>query len=664
MLGLALRVFQLVVSDFGIESDEAIVGLMAKHISEGKDWPIFYYGQHYMGSLEAILTAGFFTFLGRSPATLKLVPLLFSLLHIAFVYALASRFCEKKYALLAALLAAVAPSTLILWSAKARGGFIELVTLGTLCLLLTVDLLGPKSFSTRKLASLGFLLGVGWWVNNQVAFYMAPIGLTLLVVLPFSIGVRAAFKSFLIGLTSFFVGGLPFWYANIFLEPKWATFDVLFAGSGEVNTLAHFQGLLTEALPILLGARRFWSDTDVFPEASILAYVAYGAAALLLLLEIVRPSFFRTSGSESEVKRSRRALILLLLFVVSTAFIFSRSSFGWLSRAPRYLLPLYSVLPVLVAVALSRLFSLRNLLATVAGLGLFLTVICLNVASNYLGGFAKPGQPSVFRGQRVADNHQELYNWLEQKGYQHIATNYWIGYRAAFETDEKIRFTRLGRPRSLRIATYEQGMPEAVVLVPSEAALYERQLKQFGFRYNRVMVSGYVVLDEIQREYPLGELIPSSNFTIRASSKPEWLERMFDQDLETRWGSGAPQSPQMSLEIDFEEAKELTGLTLEFGHFVHDAPRRLRVEGQDEAGRWFEIADFSETKIFYDLRESEFAEIPSTWQISFKPQKLKALKLLQLESAAVFDWSLAELRVHGSTKGAVNTDKEKEQNGI
>jgi hypothetical protein len=35
-----------------LNSDEAVVGLMARHILDGKR-PVFYYGQAYMGSLDA-----------------------------------------------------------------------------------------------------------------------------------------------------------------------------------------------------------------------------------------------------------------------------------------------------------------------------------------------------------------------------------------------------------------------------------------------------------------------------------------------------------------------------------------------------------------------------------------------------------------------------------
>ena len=40
------------VGSFPFNSDEAVVGLMAKHISQGAR-PVFFYGQVYMGSLDA-----------------------------------------------------------------------------------------------------------------------------------------------------------------------------------------------------------------------------------------------------------------------------------------------------------------------------------------------------------------------------------------------------------------------------------------------------------------------------------------------------------------------------------------------------------------------------------------------------------------------------------
>src|SRR3954470_775191 len=54
-----------------IDSDEAITGLMARHILGG-EFPIWLYGITYQGSLEAYLAAALFAVLGSSALVLKL----------------------------------------------------------------------------------------------------------------------------------------------------------------------------------------------------------------------------------------------------------------------------------------------------------------------------------------------------------------------------------------------------------------------------------------------------------------------------------------------------------------------------------------------------------------------------------------------------------------
>ncbi|MBA3948641.1 MAG: hypothetical protein H0X44_01695 [Acidobacteria bacterium] len=57
------------------DADSAVTGLMAKHISEGRAFPLFYYGQSYMLAVDAYLAAPFFLVLGPTVTALKL-PLL------------------------------------------------------------------------------------------------------------------------------------------------------------------------------------------------------------------------------------------------------------------------------------------------------------------------------------------------------------------------------------------------------------------------------------------------------------------------------------------------------------------------------------------------------------------------------------------------------------
>src|SRR5689334_17791632 len=54
------------------DSDQAIFGLMAKHLAEGRAFPVFMYGQTYILAVEAWLAAPFFVVAGASVAALKL----------------------------------------------------------------------------------------------------------------------------------------------------------------------------------------------------------------------------------------------------------------------------------------------------------------------------------------------------------------------------------------------------------------------------------------------------------------------------------------------------------------------------------------------------------------------------------------------------------------
>ncbi|MPZ13226.1 MAG: hypothetical protein GEU73_02155 [Chloroflexi bacterium] len=129
---LALRLV-VIASPLGwLEGDEAVVGLMARHILYDGERPVFYWGQNYMGALEAYAAALAFALLGPTTFALKLVPTLFSVGFIGLSYTVAARLFGRGPALLTALYLAVPPTMLAVWSTKPRGGYAELLFLGEL----------------------------------------------------------------------------------------------------------------------------------------------------------------------------------------------------------------------------------------------------------------------------------------------------------------------------------------------------------------------------------------------------------------------------------------------------------------------------------------------------------------------------------------------------
>lgn len=67
------------------DSDQAISGLMAKHLSEGRHFPVFTYGAKYVLGFETWLAAPFMWLWGASVATLKLPLLLLNLITVSLL---------------------------------------------------------------------------------------------------------------------------------------------------------------------------------------------------------------------------------------------------------------------------------------------------------------------------------------------------------------------------------------------------------------------------------------------------------------------------------------------------------------------------------------------------------------------------------------------------
>ncbi|MEW6364280.1 MAG: glycosyltransferase family 39 protein [Acidobacteriota bacterium] len=170
VIGAAVwRLPLLLRADRFFTSDEAIVGLMARHVLEG-DLPVFFWGQRYMGTIESFLAAGVFSIAGDSVLALKLVPLLVFLAFLLAHYDLASLLCGSEAALLSVLLLAVGTPVLYSWSARAMAGYMETLLLGTL--LLSTIVRYERAPSRRLLFAAGVVGGLGWWTSQLVACFV------------------------------------------------------------------------------------------------------------------------------------------------------------------------------------------------------------------------------------------------------------------------------------------------------------------------------------------------------------------------------------------------------------------------------------------------------------------------------------------------------------
>ncbi len=115
LIGMAIvRFVILFVSQTHLTSDKAIIGLMAKHILEGRYFPFYFYGTSDNASCawEAYLAVIPFAIAGVGVVALKIPTVLLSLVCLTLFYMMTTRLYPVRVATLASLIFALWPGLL------------------------------------------------------------------------------------------------------------------------------------------------------------------------------------------------------------------------------------------------------------------------------------------------------------------------------------------------------------------------------------------------------------------------------------------------------------------------------------------------------------------------------------------------------------------------
>lgn len=503
-----------------LHAEEAIQGLMARHILGGSV-QLFTYGYPYLGTLQAHLLALCFALFGSSVVVLKWAAGVESLLLVVANYLLAREVAggERRAGLIAALLTAVGPLYLVEWSLRPRGGHLEVATFSALAfwaLLRALRSAGAGEESSlgaarRWLALCAFLLGLGWWTH--LTMFYAIVACAIAVV-AWGGRLRGDIRAVAVALGCFLVGSLPFWLYNVKYPGR--TFGWLFsmfrAGIDGAGIFGRLIETIRVSIPILLGGRQTESDLSfgvLIVLLSLLAtIIAIGAAIAAVRRQPERSVAKTTDGSPASMP-SREGVMLLVISSVVALVVFVVGPFFSQIKDPRALLPLYGALPPLMAIGISRLWDAGGIKHQMA----VLVLIGLGVV--YLSGYrrAERGdvQPRV-QADPVPTNLDPLKYSLEANEINLIYTNFYIGYRLAFETGERVIACTDKDPEPERYPAYAEKVraanrPVALVVSSRMAEWLEADLKKRGIGFSVTKVQDFRVFHNLTapyRDYPSG----------------------------------------------------------------------------------------------------------------------------------------------------------------
>ncbi len=346
----------LALNAFWFNADEAVVGLMARHILQGER-PIFFYGQAYMGSLDAFLVAGGFWLFGQYVWVIRLVQTILYLGLIISTTVLGKEiFGSWKIGLAAGGLMAVPTVNVTLYTTASLGGYGEALLIGNLILLLTLRIArkDPDTIwrsSGFLWAGWGLLTGVGLWANGLTLIYSAPAGILLawrLIQNSRDLGIRKLSGLIGFAVLGFVVGAAP-WWIYAFSQGWQSLFGELLGGAVAVEkepwvvqTFNHFISFFLLGGTVSLGFRPPW---DVrWLGIPLLPFVLMGWAGIFL---VCGKGLLHAGG------RTKTGGLLLLGVCAALAGGFILTSFG-VDPSGRYFLPLSIPLSLAAAYTIFR----------------------------------------------------------------------------------------------------------------------------------------------------------------------------------------------------------------------------------------------------------------------------------------------------------------------
>jgi hypothetical protein len=508
-LAVIVRVGLVAAGWPGTDSDDATMGLMAKHIVALGERPIFFYGQSYMGSLEAYAAALMFLFLGASEFALKCGLILLYACFMVIMYGFLIQNTTRAWALAGEALLALGADEMLYHQLKAYGGYLETLLFGAMLLTITCWLVrtqGDATLVRRRylaLAGWGLAAGLGVWSDALVApFVVLTAGALALFCWPIMRrwGAALALSCLLLGVSPWLIylatpappapRGLIQSRTALQTSPTGAEPSAIETATNQ------FLGMALISLPNETGATTLcpltaneawpqnrWTTPQIQRCIGFRAVWGGGFLCLLTLglaleardvLRLRRRTRERWSAQERADLAQSAGRLLGLAAPAATVVLYTISSAAafapWIYS--RYLISLAIALPTLLASLWAhtrgvsaiadpasqsrRRFRRRPIgareLARTSVLSLS-AILLVALALGTIGTYRSVG-PQQAQNQVRAD----LVAYLTQHGHTRVYTEFWTCYWVIFQSDERVICGVLNADwshRPNRYATYD-----------------------------------------------------------------------------------------------------------------------------------------------------------------------------------------------------------------
>lgn len=433
-------------------SDQAIVGLMASHLAEGRAFPVFFYGQGYMLGVQAWLAAPVFLLLGPSVFALTLPLVAVNLAVAALLIVLLQREMGLPpwSALAASLFVVLAPPATAALLLEPNGGSVE-----PLLYVLLIWML------RRRPAALGLVLGLGVLHREFTAYGLAA--LLVLRALERRPLTRASLRHAAIVVAWFAVAWLAVQGLRAVSSPFGPGTSVWDASTPDTHAReiasrvcwagpvlpARLWSLVTRHLGLLFGTTpqslgrlgiRSWAAGQGLPWLGTLAALALAAA-------VARGAW--VGGKQPSSRTNVRFAAYLLLVGLASMGGYAAFSCERITAATMR----YNLLGLMAGVAVAAWY-----LRVEPSKGARAAALAVLVAWAGVSARSHAQLLREYVSNPPPNGARQAAETLIADGFRHGRAPYWVAYRLTFLAGE--RFVLATEP-PVRIRAYQRRPPEA-----------------------------------------------------------------------------------------------------------------------------------------------------------------------------------------------------------
>lgn len=535
LLAAGLRIYGAWANRVVLHADSSVVALMARHMAEGRELPVFFYGQHYMGSLEPMVSALLVRLFGDHGFVVCLGPALVSM----FAYLVFIRWIWRTLgpgaAVWGGVIMVMGPVEYFMFQFAPRGGYMIALWIGIWLVAegakRSVALFQGEPVAWPVFLRLGLVVGVGMWCHMIVAASVVTAALLLLF------GMRGRVWRYLPQITGGVIGVL------VGFSP-WITYNLHTHGASLGFLEEAASSTAGEALDLLDDR---WEQLHAVPQDFLLREVGIWVlpvAALLgwgqlLLRQLRRPVWEEKTAA---LTGAGLAFLVSVVLFVSSDFAFRDTG--------RYLIP---VVPFVVYAALTFFTEGGHVRGRILPAVLIVLILWTQA-------------PALLRLQkfnREAPYHRKGQQWVRgllQEAEEHHVYAHLLYYHFNYELDEEFRFVDARHPFYSRFAR-EVEFADSVAFYQAYLGLPEF-LRLTGSEARRVERFGKTLYQETRFPPRFDDLVPRNDFReVRIQGTP--TANLNDFRADTGWAGEGIQG-EARLDLVLPETSTASHLLLEF----------------------------------------------------------------------------------------------------